>query len=97
MQPEGQLATTGAYSYVRHPQYVGFITIMFGFRLQWPTILTLLMFPFLVYMYVHLARTEEAEARRTFGTAYDRYATATPGWFACLGSPSGNRSTPRPS
>src|SRR5215469_4244236 len=35
------LATTGAYSYVRHPQYVGFILVMFGFLLQWPTILTL--------------------------------------------------------
>ena len=32
------LATTGPYSYVRHPQYVGFILVMFGFLLQWPTI-----------------------------------------------------------
>src|SRR6516165_2917584 len=46
------LATTGPYSYVRHPQYVGFIAIMFGFLLQWPTILTLAMFPVLTVMYV---------------------------------------------
>jgi protein-S-isoprenylcysteine O-methyltransferase Ste14 len=85
-QTEGRLATTGAYSYVRHPQYIGFIAIMFGFLLQWPTILTLLMFPLLVYMYVHLAHAEEAEARRTFGETYDRYAAATPGWFPRLGS-----------
>lgn len=39
------LATTGTYSYVRHPQYVGFILVMFGFLLQWPTLLTLAMFP----------------------------------------------------
>jgi protein-S-isoprenylcysteine O-methyltransferase Ste14 len=61
-QTEKRLATTGAFSYVRHPQYIGFIVIMFSFLLQWPTILTLLMFPLLVYMYVHFARTEEAEA-----------------------------------
>src|SRR5689334_12615258 len=53
-QTAGRLATAGPYSYVRHPQYVGFITILFGFLLQWPTLLTLLMFPLLVVMYVHL-------------------------------------------
>jgi protein-S-isoprenylcysteine O-methyltransferase Ste14 len=81
-----RLATTGFYSYVRHPQYVGFILVMFGFLLQWPTILTLAMFPVLVYMYVRLARTEERDARREFGEAYDRYAASTPGWFPRLGS-----------
>lgn len=80
-QTEGKLATTGAYSYVRHPQYVGFIAIMLGFLLQWPTVLTLLMFPLLVAMYVHLAHTEEREARQTFGAEYDRYAVTIPGWF----------------
>ena len=49
-QREGVLATTGPYSYIRHPQYVGFIMIMLGFLLQWPTLLTLLMFPVLVVM-----------------------------------------------
>lgn len=42
---------------------------MTGFLLQWPTILTLLMFPLLVLMYVRLARREEDEAQRTFGRA----------------------------
>ena len=79
------LATTGPYSYVRHPQYVGFILVMFGFLLQWPTILTLAMFPVLVGMYVHLARQEERDARAEFGDAYDRYAAPTPGWFPQFG------------
>ena len=88
-QQAGQLATTGAYSYVRHPQYVGFITIMFGFLLQWPTVLTLIMFPPLVAMYVHLARSEEREARMTFGDAYAAYAAITPSWIPRIGGPSG--------
>ena len=79
------LATTGAYSHVRHPQYVGLILVMFGFLLQWPTILTLAMFPVLVAMYIHLARQEEREARAEFGEAYDRYAAVTPAWFPRLG------------
>lgn len=36
--------------------------VLFGFLLQWPTILTVPMFPILVVMYAHLARAEEREA-----------------------------------
>src|SRR3989304_4422916 len=54
------LATTGPYARIRHPQYVGFVLIMFGFLAQWPTILTLAMFPVLVYMYVRLAGREKS-------------------------------------
>src|SRR5690348_10636449 len=54
-----KLATTGPYARVRHPQYGGFILIMLGFLVQWPTIPTLVMFPILVTMYVRLARREE--------------------------------------
>ena len=47
-QKSQTLATTGPYSYIRHPQYIAFIAVMFGFLLQWPTIPTLVMFPVLV-------------------------------------------------
>jgi protein-S-isoprenylcysteine O-methyltransferase Ste14 len=80
-QQTRSLATSGAYGYVRHPQYVGFILVMFGFLLQWPTILTLAMFPVLVGMYIHLAHQEERDARTAFGTAYDTYARGVPGFF----------------
>ena len=76
-----RLAITGAYAYVRHPQYVGFILIMFGFLLQWPTLVTLIMFPILVSMYVLLARREEREAMAEFGEAYVRYAGETPAFL----------------
>ncbi len=87
-QREHRLATTGPYAHVRHPQYVGFITIMVGFLLQWPTLPTLVLFPILVTMYVRLARREEAEAQGEFGEAYARYAAATPAFVPRL------RSTP---
>ena len=78
------LATTGIYSYVRHPQYVGFIMVMFGFLLQWPTLLTLAMFPVLTFMYVRLARSEEQEAVATFGDAYRRYMNEVSGFIPHL-------------
>ena len=80
-QTAGTLATDGPYAYVRHPQYVGFILVMFGFLLQWPTLLTLVMFPVLAWMYLRLARTEERDARRQFGESYDRYATKVPAFI----------------
>ena len=83
-QQVGSLATRGAYALIRHPQYLGFIGILVGFLLQWPTLLTLLMFPVLVVMYLQLARREEQEALATFGDAYRRYMATTPGWIPRL-------------
>ena len=80
-QRAGRLAVTGPYAIVRHPQYAAFITIMAGFLLQWPTILTLLMFPVLVVMYVRLARLEEREALTAFGEEYAAYMATTPGFL----------------
>lgn len=78
------LATTGPYAYIRHPQYAAFVLIMFGFLLQWATILTLFMFPVLVWMYVRLARAEERDARRQFGEQLDLYAATTPAFVPYL-------------
>ena len=77
-QRTGVLATEGLYARVRHPQYAGFMAIMVGFLLQWPTIPTLLMFPVLVYVYRRLAISEERETRERFGGAWDVYAARTP-------------------
>jgi protein-S-isoprenylcysteine O-methyltransferase Ste14 len=84
-QQRRALASTGPYSYVRHPQYVGFILVMFGFLLQWATLLTLAMFPVLTVMYVKLARSEERDARSKFGDAYAKYAAEVPGFIPKLG------------
>lgn len=78
------LATAGPYARMRHPQYVAFVSILLGFLLQWPTLLTLLMFPILVAMYARLAVTEEAELRQRFGAAFDAYAARTPRFVPAL-------------
>ncbi len=77
-QKQDGLATSGPYARVRHPQYLGFILIMVGFLLQWPTFATLAMFPLLLVVYRRLAAREERDVRAQFGTAYDAYAAATP-------------------
>jgi protein-S-isoprenylcysteine O-methyltransferase Ste14 len=80
----GTLATDGPYARMRHPQYAGFTLIMAGFLLQWPTIPTLVMFPFLVLAYRRLARREEHEQAARFGIEWDAYAAAVRRWRARL-------------
>ena len=82
---EHRLATTGPYEYVRHPQYAGFLAIMVGFLLQWPTIPTLVMFPVLVAVYRRLAINEERAVRAEHGAAWDAYASVTPRFVPHLG------------
>jgi protein-S-isoprenylcysteine O-methyltransferase Ste14 len=78
------LATTGPYARIRHPQYVAFVLILLGFLLQWPTLLTLLMFPVLLIMYGRLAVTEEVEMRARFGDAWESYTARTPRFIPAL-------------
>ena len=80
-QRQGLLATTGPYARIRHPQYVGFVLIMLGFLVQWPTLLTLAMFPVLVWMYARLARGEEGDSRARFGESWDRYSSRVPAFI----------------
>lgn len=80
-----RLAVTGPYGRARHPQYVGFLTIMAGFLLQWPTLLTLLMFPVLVIVYLRLARKEERLMDAEFGEAYAAYRRQVPGFVPRFG------------
>lgn len=85
-QKNHTVAATGPYAYIRHPQYVGFVSIMLGFLFQWPTVLTLLMFPVLVFMYAWLSRREEQESITEFGEAYRQYAAHVPRFVPRLSS-----------
>ncbi|MBI5944707.1 MAG: isoprenylcysteine carboxylmethyltransferase family protein [Chloroflexi bacterium] len=76
-----QVAASGPYAYLRHPQYAGFIIIMLGFLIQWPTLITLIMFPILVTMYIRLARREERESLKEFGEKYAAYEAKTPAFL----------------
>src|SRR6202521_31746 len=58
-----ELAVTGSYAYIRHPQYAAFILIMVGFLLQWPTSFPLVIFPILVFVYVRLAHRDRKSTR----------------------------------
>lgn len=80
----GELVTGGIYRYVRHPQYLGLIVMTVGLLIQWPTIITLAMWPVLVLMYYRLAKREENEAVEAFGEKYEEYKRHTPMFFPSI-------------
>lgn len=81
---QGRLITNGVYAYARHPQYTGLFLVIAGFLVQWPTLLTVLMAPILIYAYVRLARSEERAMEQQFGQRYIDYARHVPAFFPPL-------------
>ena len=74
----GCLATAGLYGVVRHPQYAAIFLALFGQLIHWPTILTVALFPVIVWAYVRLARKEEARMIGQFGEEYLDYRRRVP-------------------
>lgn len=80
-----QSLRTNATSDWQHPNYVGFVLILFGLLLQWQTLLILLMFPVLVATYGRLAMTEALQMHERFDAEWNNYAMRTPRFFPRLG------------
>lgn len=80
-QKANKLAISGAYRYIRHPQYTGFILIIMGFLLQWPTLITFIMAPILIVRYIRLGRDEEKTMIKKFTGKYMIYQKVTPAYI----------------
>jgi len=74
-----QLATTGLYSLVRHPQYTGLFIGLFGEGVvHWPTLFSVGLLPIIILAYGLLARSEEKRVVEQFGEAYRDYQRQVP-------------------
>ncbi|UCC93361.1 MAG: isoprenylcysteine carboxylmethyltransferase family protein [Thermoplasmata archaeon] len=58
---EDALVTTGVYAVSRNPQYLGFMMIVLGWWVGWPTLLVTVFAPILFFLYYRLCRVEEGE------------------------------------
>lgn len=79
-----ELVTSRVYKYVRHPQYTGIFLALTGQLIHWPTLPTLVLFPFIVWLYYRLARREEKDMIEQFGESYRDYRRNTPMFFPQL-------------
>lgn len=81
-----QLAITGLYGLVRHPQYTGLFIGLFGEGIvHWPTLFSVALFPVIVLAYVWLARHEEKRMKDEFGEEYRLYRKHVPMFVPRLG------------
>jgi methanethiol S-methyltransferase len=78
------LVTNGLYARLRHPQYVGLILLVIAFLIMWPTILTILLAPFLIGRYILLAREEDRELEKEFGDDFRHYRERVPSFFPSM-------------
>ncbi len=78
---EGLIVTDGPYAYVRHPQYVGFIAVIIGFLIQWPTLVTIMMAPILIIRYIRLGKKEEEYMLKQYPKEYRDYMQKVPAWI----------------
>ena len=76
-----QLVTEGIYARMRHPQYSGLFLITLGLLVQWPTFITLVLWPFLTFAYYRLAMKEEREVSQEFPAEYARYRESVPAFL----------------
>jgi protein-S-isoprenylcysteine O-methyltransferase Ste14 len=83
-EAEGEMVTDGIYAHVRHPQYTGIFIVTTGFMIQWPTLSTLILWPFVIMMYVRLAKKEERQMLEKFPERYREYMEVTPRFFPPL-------------
>jgi hypothetical protein len=77
-----QLATTGAYSLVRHPLYLGNFLILVGFTLagaNWAVAIVVIGFFF--FYYPAAIRYEDAKLEEIFGDAWRNWAKDIPAMF----------------
>lgn len=88
---EGGLVTDGIYRYVRHPQYSGIFVITLGLMIQWPTLPTLILWPFVIAMYVRLAKKEEQDVQEKFPNEYGAYVERTPRFVPRLSALKGRK------
>jgi protein-S-isoprenylcysteine O-methyltransferase Ste14 len=81
---KNQLVTTGIYSRVRHPQYLGFLLITLGMNVLWVTFSTLLLWPVLAFLYYRLAKEEDKQLEETFGEEFIEYKSEVPSFIPKL-------------
>ncbi|MGE5306166.1 MAG: methyltransferase family protein [Alphaproteobacteria bacterium] len=80
----GRLVATGLYGKLRHPQYAGLILTVVAFLIQWPTILTVGLAPFLIGRYMLLAREEDRELEKEFGEQFRHYRETVPAFIPSM-------------
>jgi protein-S-isoprenylcysteine O-methyltransferase Ste14 len=75
IQENHQLITTGIYSKIRHPIYLGAVSSLIGFVLVFPTLLGFLFIVIYSMLLTHRMAQEERLMLKHFGSVYEEYVS----------------------
>lgn len=78
---EPQVITTGVFSIVRHPVYLGSILLYLGFILLSLSLLSVLVWILIIVFYYMISRYEEKLLTQRFGSVYEEYKKKVPMLF----------------
>lgn len=78
---EPQVITTGVFSIVRHPVYLGLILLYLGFILLSLSLLSVLVWILIIVFYYMISRYEEKLLTQRFGSVYEEYKKKVPMLF----------------
>ena len=81
VREEPQVITTGVFSIVRHPIYLGSILLYLGFILLSLSLLSVLIWFIVIIFYYMISRHEEKLLTQRFGLAYEEYKKKVPMLF----------------
>mgnify|MGYP001092258568 CR=1 FL=1 len=73
-----KVVTTGVYSIVRHPQYLGALLAHVGISILLSAAYSLLFTPLMVLLIYLISRKEEEELTKEFGKEYEHYKKKVP-------------------
>ena len=73
-----KIVTTGVYSIVRHPQYLGALLAHVGISILLSAAYSLLFTPLMVILIYLISRKEEEELTKEFGKEYENYKKKAP-------------------
>jgi protein-S-isoprenylcysteine O-methyltransferase Ste14 len=72
------VVTTGVYSMVRHPQYLGGLLAHLGISILLSALYSMLLTPIIIALVYLISRKEEKEILREFGKEYEDYRDKVP-------------------
>jgi protein-S-isoprenylcysteine O-methyltransferase Ste14 len=84
MRNPPQVISTGVFSRVRHPMYLGVILFYLGLFFTTLSLLSLVFLVVIFLFYDHIASFEEKQLEQKFGKEYIDYKEKTPKWLPRL-------------
>jgi protein-S-isoprenylcysteine O-methyltransferase Ste14 len=79
-----QVISTGVFSHIRHPMYLGIILFYTGLFFTTFSLITLAFLVIIFLFYDYIALFEEKQLEQKFGKDYTRFKGKTPKWFPHL-------------